>query len=180
MSEQQRRRIDIVLDPAFSAGLDALDTDDLRERRTLSSDVELELSYYRRMLHGRMDLLAYEMRRRAGEEEGTLLEALPRILAEGAYSGSGLPQRAVPVVAPDIPSNGQRLVDRALDDNFLMRLPSMSDEDLRETQVFLSEVEASVSQDRERVHEIIDRLQHALAARYEGVSGGSDGDSNPE
>ncbi|MDP2624336.1 MAG: hypothetical protein Q8Q29_11125 [Actinomycetota bacterium] len=162
-----RRRVDQIQDPGFLTGIDALPIDELRSRRALCDDLDVELSYYRRMLHGRMDLLAFEMRRRAGEEEQTLLEALPRILSEGAYiSTSGLPERAVSVHVPDIPSPGRRLVDHALEGSFLARLPSMSDDDLRETQAFLAEVETSVSQERRIAHTALDRLQEELTRRY--------------
>lgn len=172
MSDIKRRRIDRVREPAFTAGLEELDLTELRSRRAVCDDLDIELSYYRRMLHGRMDLLAFEMRRRAGEEEMSLLEALPRILAEGAYAThEGLPARSVPVEIPDLPSPGRRLVDRALGDDFLLRLASMSDDDLRDTQTFLSEIEVEVSQQRRIVHEAADRLHAELARRYrEGIA----------
>jgi len=169
---ESRRRIDRITDTSFLAGLDDLPIDDLRSRRAMCDDLDVELSYYRRMLHGRMDLLAFEARRRAGEEEQTLLEALPRILSEGAYSPQpGLPERVVPIEIPDIPSPGRRLVDQALESDFLVRLPSMSDEELRDTQAFLAEVEGSVSLQRKAVHDVLDRLQHELTRRYrEGLA----------
>lgn len=172
MSDTQRRRIDLALEPGFTEDLDAVGTDDLRHRRAMCDDLELELSYHRRLLHGRMDLLAFEMRRRAGDEEMTLIEALPRILAEGREGAAhGLPARAVPVAVPDIPRRGRRLVDRALDGDFLMRLPSMSDDDLRDTQALLSEVEVEVSRQRRQVHTVIDLLQAELVRRYrEGLA----------
>jgi len=167
-----RRRIDQVQDADFLSGLDRLPIDELRSRRAMCDDLDVELSYYRRMLHGRMDLLAFEMRRRAGEEEQTLLEALPRILSEGAYTAApGLPERAVSVEVPDIPTPGRRLVDRALESDFLARLPSMGDDDLRETQAFLAEVETNVSQQRRIAHTALDSLQEELTRRYrEGLA----------
>lgn len=169
---EQRRRIDQIQDPGFVTGLDGLSLDDLRSRRAMCDDLDVELSYYRRMLHGRMDLLAFEMRRRAGEEQQTLLEALPRILSEGAYTSSpGLPSRAVPVEVPDLPSPGRRLIDRALDSDFLSRLPGLSDDDLRATHTFLAEVEVEVSMQRKVVYAALDRLQEELTRRYrEGLA----------
>jgi len=49
----------------------------------MCDDLEGELSYYRRLLHGRLDLLNFELRRRSGEETRSLIEALPEILADG-------------------------------------------------------------------------------------------------
>lgn len=172
MTDTKRRRIDQVQDPDFLSELGDLDLDTLRARRMMCDDLDIELSYYRRMLHGRMDLVAFEQRRRAGEEEGTLLEALPRILSEGAYTASpGLPERSVPVEVPDIPSPGRRLIDRALQSDFLARLPSLSDEELESTHLFLTEIESEISNQRRAVHSALDRLQEELTRRYrEGLA----------
>ncbi|HUG74497.1 MAG TPA: hypothetical protein VMM81_02345 [Acidimicrobiia bacterium] len=178
MKEENRRRIDIVSEPGFTTGLESLDLDELRHRRGMCSDLDIELSYYRRLLHGRMDLLAFEMRRRAGEETESIVDALPRILAEGVYNKGRPSQRAVPIEVPELPAKGRRLVDRALDDDYLMRLPSLTDEELQQTQVFFSEVEVGVSQQRRRVHSALDRIQAELARRY-GADFGS-GEAAPD
>jgi hypothetical protein len=175
VSENNRRRIDQVQDAAFLDGLAEMPAEQLREKRMMCDDLDVELSFYRRMLHGRMDLLAFEMRRRAGDEEQTLLEALPRILSEGAYSPSpGLPSRSVPVEAPDVDRQGRRTVDKALDNDFLARLPSLQDEELGEIQRFLQDVEAEVSQQRSVVHTVLDALHEELTRRY------SDGTADPD
>jgi hypothetical protein len=175
VSENNRRRIDQVQDTSFLVGLSETSVDELRDKRMMCNDLDVELSFYRRMLHGRMDLLAFEMRRRAGEEEQSLIDALPRILSEGAYDPApGLPTRSVPVEAPDIERKGRRTVDKALDSDFLARLPSLSDEELGEIQRFLQEVEAEVSQQRSSVHTALDTLHEELTRRY------SDGTADPD
>jgi hypothetical protein len=175
VSDNNRRRIDQVQDASFLVGLSEMSVDELRDKRMMCNDLDVELSFYRRMLHGRMDLLAFEMRRRAGEEEQSLLEALPRILSEGAYTPNpGLPSRSVPVEAPDIERKGRRTVDKALDSDFLARLPMLSDEELGEIQRFLQEVEADVSQQRSSVHTALDTLHEELTRRY------SDGTADPD
>lgn len=174
MSDKNRRRIDQVQDDDFLDGLSELPAEALRAKRMMCDDLDVELSFYRRMLHGRMDLLAFEMRRRAGEEEQSLLEALPRILSEGAYSPTpGLPNRSVPVEAPGIERKGRRTVDRALDSDFLARLPSLEDDELGDIQRFLQDVEAEVSQQRSAVHTALDALHEELTRRY------SDGTADP-
>lgn len=175
MTDNNRRRIDQVQDASFLAGLAEMSVDELRSKRMMCDDLDVELSFYRRMLHGRMDLLAFEMRRRAGEEEQTLLEALPRILSEGAYTPApGLASRSVPVEAPDIERQGRRTVDKALDSDFLARLPSLSDDEIGEIQRFLQDVEAEVSQQRSAVHTALDTLHEELTSRY------SDGTADPD
>ncbi len=175
MSENNRRRIDRVQDPVFLSGLEDLGDEEVRERRVMCDDLDVELSYYRRMLHGRMDLIAFEMRRRAGDEEESLIDALPRILAEGAYiAAPGLASRQVSVEVPDIPRHGSRIVDKALDGDFIARLPSLGDEELAETQRFLEEVEAEVSRQRRVVHDALDVIQEELTRRYR------DGSADPD
>ena len=172
MTETKRRRIDQIQDSDFLQDLEGMPHDVLRARRAMCDDLDLEYSYYRRMLHGRMDLLAFELRRRAGDEDQTLLEALPRILAGGAYSSTERPpNHAVSVEAPDLPTSGHRLIDRALQSDFLARLGDFSDEELLETQRFLVELEPEVSMHRRLVHAAHDRLEAELTRRYrEGLA----------
>jgi hypothetical protein len=160
-----RRRIDQVLDPSFVADLEGVDLDTLRERRSTADDVETELSYYRRLLHGRMDLLAFELRRRAGEESRTIMEALPEILGAGERASAEAGRKPT-ALAPELPSEGQRAIDRVLDDDFLSRLPSLSDEELEEIQTMLTDTEQEVSTRRRAVQEIFDRIQSEILRRY--------------
>lgn len=161
-----RRRIDQVQSPEFTSGLEALPLEELRSRRRLCADLDTELSYYRRLLQGRLDLLAFEVRRRAGEEQRSLLEALPEVLASWAAGEPGLPERRVPVEIPDLPMQGRRAVDRALADDFLARLPEMDDAELAAVQHRLAEAEGEVSRQRRAVFEASDLLQAELVRRY--------------
>ncbi len=166
MAETKRRRIDMVRSPEFTDGLDKASIDDLRRRRKMCADLDVELSYYRRLLHGRMDLLAFEIRRRNGEEERSLLEALPEILAAGVTGPGGFPERQVEVAIPSIPEQGRRAVDRALGDDFLARLPDIDDDELSTIQGSLVEVELEVSDQRRDVHDVYDKVQAELTRRY--------------
>lgn len=166
MAQANRRRIDIIRSPRFTEDLQSVGTDELRSRRKICADLDIELSYYRRLLHGRMDLLAFELRRRRGEEERTLLEALPEILASGGAAAAGFPERQVEVAVPNIPERGRRAVDKALADDFLARLPELPDQDLAEIQRMLSDVEAEISEQRRDVYDTYDRIQGELARRY--------------
>ncbi len=132
--------------------------------------METELSYYRRLLHGRMDLLAFELRRRRGEDDRTLLQALPEILAgqEGRVGGTG---RQLPVAMPDLPEVGKRQVDRALGDDFLTRLPDVDDGELESIQKLLTDTEREVSAQRGRVFDVCEQIQAELTRRYrEGLA----------
>lgn len=167
MTDQNRRRIDQVLAPDFCSEVSALAIDELRRRRDLAEEVERELSYYRRMLHGRMDLLAFEMRRRSGEETRTLIEALPEIIASGLGGGSDVGNYrylSVELKLPEI--TGRRDIDHVLDDNALARIPTMGDSELEEIQEALAAAEAIISDQRRELHGVIDLLQNEIIDRY--------------
>ena len=169
MNDQNRRRIDQIRDPQFVADLESVDVDELRRRREMCGDLDVELSFYRRMLHGRMDLLSFELRRRSGEETRSLMEALPEILAGDAEPGpvrAPGDSRTIPIEAPDIPDIGRRAVDRALGDDFLARLPQLDDEALEQTRVMLAEVEQDISSQRRAVFESADLVQAEITRRY--------------
>lgn len=167
--EPQRRRIDIVTDAEFTDDLTNVALDELRSRRALCDTLDGELSYYRRLLHGRMDLLAFELRRRSGEEERSLIDALPEILAGSESAADPLRSdmpRALPIETPDIPPEGRRMIDRALGDDFLARLPSTETEDLKRIQVLLTEVESEISDQRKAVYGAYEEIHAELTRRY--------------
>jgi hypothetical protein len=178
VTDTPRRRIDLVRSPEFTSGLAELPLPELRLRRRTCADLDVEYSYYRRLLQGRLDLLAFEMRRRAGEETRTLIEALPDILASWSSPEPRLPERRVAAEIPDLPVEGRRAVDRALSDDFLARLAEMEDEELSAVHQRLAEVEAEISRQRRAVFEASDLLQAELVRRYR--VGWQAGDTAPQ
>lgn len=165
MSET-RRRIDIVLEPEYLADLSEASLADLRKRRSTTEEVETQISYYRRLIHGRMDLLNFEVRRRGGEEERTLLEALPEILASGMILGPEPNLKHIETMPPLPTLTGRRLIDKIMDDGVLTQLPELTDEDLAEALDRLEEVETELSTQRKQLHGVIDSLQGEIIARY--------------
>ncbi len=165
---QHRRRIDQVLDPEFIEAIEQVPLDELRRRRSTCDELDGELSYYRRLLHGRMDLLSFEMRRRSGEESRSLLEALPDILADGDGEGSPyfMVPKSLPVEPPDTPDEGRRSIDRVLGDDFLAHLTEIEDEELRSIQLTLTDAERRVSDQRRSVYEVLEILTREVARRY--------------
>lgn len=163
---EKRRRIDIVLEPEYLEALDQLDLDELRRRRDTAEDVESQISYYRRLLHGRMDLLNFELRRRGGEEERTLLEALPEILAGGMVLGSEPSLRHIETMPPLPSKTGRRLIDKIMDDGVLTQLPDLDEEEIRTALEDLRDVETTLSQQRRELHSVIDALQDEIVDRY--------------
>lgn len=161
-----RRRIDVVLEPEYLEGLADLDLDEVRRRRDTATDVEAQISYYRRLLHGRMDLLDFEQRRRRGDEERSILEALPEILAKGMILGSEPTLRHIETMPPLPSVTGRRLIDKIMDDGVLANLPELTDDELVEAIERLREVETTLSGQRRQLHQVIDALQDEMIARY--------------
>ena len=174
--EPRRRRIDLVTDPAYVQDLSSLSMEELRERRSVLDDLDTELSYYRRMLHGRMDLLSFEIRRRSGEETRTLIEALPQILADGIDGPSrNVIPRDLSLDLPELGGKGNRAIDRVIGDDFLARLPSLDDTDLEEIQAALTDAEREVSTQRRSVYDVHDRISAEITHRYrQGLADAAD------
>ena len=169
-SRPERRRIDQIREPEFLADLPKLGIDDLRSRRDLAEMTETELSYYRRLLHGRMDLLAFEQRRRRGEETRSLMDALPEILTGRERTGTGK-ARHLSMKLPYLPVKGKRHLDRVLGSDLMIRMAEMTDEELSEAATALTELEAEVSGLRQEVQAVYDKLHIAVIARYKNDLG---------
>lgn len=164
---EQRRRIDRVMEASFTEDLESLGIDEIRARRTMLDDLDTEFSYYRRILHGRMDLLDFERSRRAGSETRTLMEALPDILSDGASGTTSNPlDRELSLETPEFAGAGRREVDKALADDFLLRLPRLDDDELAQIREGLAASEHEVSVQRRAVYNAYDVITSELTQRY--------------
>jgi hypothetical protein len=139
--------------------------DVLRERRRICDELDSELSYYRRLLHGRLDLLDFERRRRTGEETRSIIEALPEILADEDEDDRAAALKTLPIEAPDV-HGAHRPIDRVLGDDFLARLPAIADDELDEIEEMLTATEQEVSTQRRTVYEVLEQLLEELTRRY--------------
>ena len=172
---QQRRRIDQVMDDSFTTNLKDLPIDDLRSRRVMCDELDTELSYYRRMIHGRMDLLDFELRRRSGEETRSLIDALPEILADSPSGRTSNPlDRELSLNLPELAGSGRREVDQALSDGFLAHLPAIDTTELQNIREVLSETELTVSKQRRAVYDAHDILTGEITRRYRDGSTSAD------
>ena len=166
-----RRRIDRVLQPEFVSDLQDVELAELRDRRDTTEDVESQVSFYRRLLHGRMDLLDFELSRRSGTEERTLLEALPEILAKGMILGNEPTLRYIEVMPPLPESTGKRVIDKIMDDGVLARLPDLTAEEIAEALEELREFERQLSLQRKQLFLVIDQIQEEIVGRYRSEHG---------
>jgi hypothetical protein len=168
---QGNRRIDKVLDPDFVAGLGDLSLDDLRERRKEAEQEETDLSYMRRLLQGRLDILRAELARRSGEGSD-LVDALPQILADepsGGPRGLGRHMSAEPSRA----DAHRRHVEALVADVDLSNPDAHDDASLRTVLETLEQEEHKVSETRRAVQKVMDALTGEVTRRYR------EGDANP-
>jgi hypothetical protein len=160
-------RIDRILDPAYVDDLRSLALEDLRAKRTECSEVEVGLSFLRRLVQGRLDIVLDELQRRAGGEAGgleNLIERLPGILGEQQRpSGYG---RLPTLIAPGDEEELTGELDRVAAPDSLQKLPDMSEEDVRALAEALGDLERKTSSQRRQVHECIDAVQEEIVRRY--------------
>lgn len=162
---ENRRRIDQILDPEYVENLGSIDLGELRARRQTAADVESELSYYRRILHGRMDLLNFELARRRGDEKRSLIEALPEILGGGERAG-GQTGRVRGEFDLELIGTGNREVDAVLQDDFMTHIYELDVDELEEILGMLSKTETDVSDTRRAIQTVFDTVQAEISDRY--------------
>jgi hypothetical protein len=158
------RRIDKVLDPEFVEGLGQISLDDLRERRKEAEQEETDLSYMRRLLQGRLDILRAELARRAGDGSD-LLDALPQILADEPSGGPhGLGRHVT--AEPSRADAHRRYVEALVADVDLSNPDAHDDASLRKVLETLEAEEQKASESRRAVQKVMDALTGEVTRRY--------------
>jgi molybdopterin converting factor small subunit len=159
-----------VFHPNYLDRLEQLPMPALRTKRVACTELETELSYLRRLVQARVDLVVAEReRRRLGLSElspEALVEQLPQILGMGAR-GEG-PGRLPHLLAPAEEDQAvlTARVERVLPSEQLSSLGALLPEELDTLLEKLSELEREVSAERRLLHDIQDRLQEELVRRY--------------
>ncbi|WP_088315531.1 aerial mycelium formation protein [Kineosporia sp. R_H_3] len=167
-----RRRVDRVLAPDFVAGLDGLDLDDIRARRAEADQEETDLSYARRLLQGRIDILRAEQAARRGDgpmsghprTDEEIVKALSLVLADERRQDHGMGRHTVS--EPSRIGEHRREAERAVADVGGSATDDMSDEALAAAVAKLVDVEARVSRVRREVQGVVDALTAEIARRY--------------
>lgn len=159
-----RRRIDRVLSDDFATGLPDLELDELRARRREAEQEEADLSYIRRMLQGRMDILRAELARRADGGDDKIVAHLAEVLADSGRSDHGLGRFLR--VEPSRVDEHRRDVEQVIADVGVSDVENHSDDELRAALGRLEGFERGVSEDRQRVQHVMDSLTKEVAERY--------------
>lgn len=161
--------LDRILADGYLDGLADLPVADLRSLRAECQAVETQLSYLRRMVQGRHDIVAGELaRRRSGAESRDLAELvddLPNILADRIHApGPG----RLPVGMEPGELSG-RLADRLAAITEAVPLEAPGDgatEELEGAEGQLAELEREVSAYRRQLFDRIDAIQEEITRRY--------------
>ena len=153
------------MDPEFLTGVESASTEALRTRRDEVRELEAELSYSRRLLQGKVDILRDQLRRRSdGGERGLdeLIARLPSILADDRVRS---PQKRL--LSEELPANAGRSRREAerlaatvadIDGVPVNRLSELVQE--------LAAAERNVSERRRAAQKLIDGLNAELVRRY--------------
>ncbi len=172
-----RRRIDRVLAPDYLLDLENIDISDLRARRTEADQEETDLSYARRLIQGRLDLLRAEREARdAGQghligsgtaSDAEIAKRLSKALADPRPRSSFGLGRHLSRLRPSRIGENRREAERAVADVNGSDLAELSDEELLGAVERLDEVERRVSKSRREVQQVVDKLTAELARRYQ-------------
>jgi hypothetical protein len=160
-----RRRIDRVLDPGYVADLGELTLGEVRARRDDAAQEETDLSYLRRLLHARIDIVRAEQQRRRDGGSAPVVAELARILtpnAVGPATGSGRFQ----TLEPSRAQAHHRAVEALVADVDLSDVGSLSSEQLDTALQAYRTEEASVSRRRREVQDVMDTFNAEIGARY--------------
>jgi hypothetical protein len=169
-----RRPIDRVLAPGYTDDVRALSPAELRTRRHEAEQEEVDLSYARRLLQGRLDLLRSEQARRRGDEAATTPgersdEEIVRDIV--AAMGEDAPRRDHGLgryldIEPSRVGEHRRAAEMVVADPHISDGAQLSDDELADAIDRISNLEQDVSLSRQRVQQVSDALTEEVARRF--------------
>nr|WP_204262142.1 aerial mycelium formation protein [Blastococcus saxobsidens] len=154
-----------MLDPAFLESAVQRSMTEVRQLRRDAEQQEVNLSYTRRLLQGRLDIVRRELQRRAEDDGRSLVDLLPEILAEkgrGPAHGLGRHQ----TVQPARPEEYESWVNSLTPGADLSAISELSDKKLETAARSLAEAEKGLSERRRGVQQVMDGLAAELGRRY--------------
>lgn len=160
--------VDRVLREDYLGDVAVRPIEDVRAMRDECRAVEDKVSYRRRIIQGRLDIVAADLRRRAEggspAELGALVEQLPDILSDkGGARGTGrLPSGLIPPDDDDLTDD----LDLVAGPDTLGHLADMSDDQVAVLARTVGDLERQASDGRKALFGRIDALNAELARRY--------------
>ncbi len=157
--------VDELLEPTFLESAVRQSMTEVRQLRRKAEQEEVNLSYTRRLLQGRLDIVRRELQRRSEDDGRSLVDLLPEILSEkgrGPAHGLGRHQTVQPA-APDEYESWVNSLTRGVD---MSGIAELSDAKLERAARALAEAESGLSERRRGVQQVMDALAAELGRRY--------------
>jgi hypothetical protein len=157
--------VDALLDPAFLDDVPHRPMAEVRLLRRQAEQEEVNLSYTRRLLQGRLDIVKRELQRRADNDGRSLVDLLPEILSEkgrGPAHGLGRHQ----TVQPHDPEAYEAWVKSLTPGIDVSNVADLPDPKLEQAALALAEAERGLSERRRGVQQVMDALAAELGRRY--------------
>ena len=159
------RRIDRVLAEDYLSGIGSVEIAELRELRREAEQEEVDLSYIRRMVQGRLDVIRAELNRRDGTGNADLVQGLAAILAdEPRAPARGLGRHTT--MEPSRTDSHRRYVEALVADVDLSDVTARSTDELAHAMRTLSEEEQTLSGKRREVQAVMDACSAEITRRY--------------
>jgi hypothetical protein len=159
-----RRRVDRVLGEGFLDELAELSLQELRERRHDAEQEDADLSYIRRLLQGRLDIIRAEQERRRQANADRVVDHLSEVLADGPRTTHGSGRFLN--VEPSRVAESRRRVEQLIADPHLSDIATLDDAEIGQAFEEIAEHERAVSDLRRRVQRAMDTLTAEVARRY--------------
>jgi hypothetical protein len=157
--------VDALLEPGFLDDATTQPMGEVRRLRREAEQQEVNLSYTRRLLQGRLDIVRRELQRRADNDGRSLVDLLPEILAEkgrGPAHGLGRHQ----TVQPHAPEEYESWVNSLTGSVDISAIADLSDAKLEKVARALTAAESGLSERRRGVQQVMDGLAAELGRRY--------------
>jgi hypothetical protein len=159
------RRIDRVLAEDYLAGLGQAPLADVRGLRDEAEQEEVDLSYIRRLVQGRMDIVRAELNHREGGATGSVVDNLAQVLAdEPRASARGMGRHAT--VEPSRVDSHRRYVEALVADVDLTDTATRTTDELHHAMRVLADEEQVLSAKRRQVQAVMDACSAEITRRY--------------
>lgn len=143
--------------------LNGLTLPEVRVLRRRAQQEEADLSYVRRLLQGRIDILGAELTHRT-DPSSPLLDLLPQILADGPSQHRSSARHVT--VGPPQSEEYRKLAEDMLAEVGLSDLTARTDTELRQAMARLVQYEQRVSRRRQALQHTADDCSKEIARRY--------------
>ena len=162
-------RLEDVTSKSYLDGLEEWSLETVRVRRDEATEVETGLSYLRRIIQGRLDIVMAESgaRQQGGSvrDVAALIDRLPTILGDHVHA-PGLGRLPALMGPGQLDAVLEARLEEALPAGKLGSLQDLSDADLAKSAEDLNALERTVSSQRRSAFDVLDRLQEEIVRRY--------------